>query len=212
MPSTRICLVRHGETAWNAEQRLQGHEDIALNAKGLAQAQAIAAALASCEFSAIYHSDLQRATATARTIASQRPAPLIAEAALRERHFGILQGITREQAEQRYPGLYAALRTHNPAMTPPGEGESLNAFATRIHDALHAIAARHLGETILIVSHGGCMDIMYRIVTGKALTEVRDFRLGNATLNWIERVGSGWKMQVWDEKAHLLDCFDEISA
>ncbi|MDP5240532.1 histidine phosphatase family protein [Uliginosibacterium sp. 31-16] len=212
MPITRICLVRHGETAWNAQHRLQGHEDIPLNPRGLAQAQAVATALASCEFAAAYHSDLQRAALTARTIAAHRPFPVIAEPALRERHFGALQGLTRDEAEQHYPGIYGKVRTREPFAGPPGNGESLNTFAQRISQALHAIAARHAGQSVLIVSHGGCMDIMYRIVTGKPLTEARDFALGNATLNWVEWQDQRWNLRVWDEKDHLSDCFDEISA
>lgn len=210
MPITRICLVRHGETAWNVQQRLQGHEDIALNERGQAQARAAAAALQAHDFAAIYHSDLQRAVTTARTIAAARTLQTITEPALRERHFGILQGLSRVEAEQQFPGLYAEIRTRNPHVDPPGGGESLDTFARRISTSLHGIAARHAGERVLIVSHGGCMDIMYRIVTGKPLTEPRDFPLGNATLNWIDYQDARWNLRVWDEKAHLTDCLDEI--
>lgn len=211
MPITRICLVRHGETAWNAQHRLQGHEDIALNEQGQAQARAVAATLQTEKFAAIYHSDLQRAAATARTIAAVCRVPVIAEPALRERHFGSLQGLSRMESEQKFPGLYTEIRTRNPHVDPPGGGESLDSFARRISNSLHDIAARHAGQSVLIVSHGGCMDIMYRVVTGKALTEPRDFPLGNATLNWIDYQDGHWNLRVWDEKAHLADCLDEIS-
>jgi len=212
MPITRICLIRHGETAWNAQHRLQGHEDIALNERGQAQARAVATALQGHDFAAIHHSDLQRATATARAIGAARGLPMIVEHALRERHFGILQGLSREESEQKFPGLYTEIRTRNPHIAPPGGGESLDSFAQRISNAMHAIAVRHAGQNVLIVSHGGCMDIMYRVVTGKPLTEPRDFPLGNATLNWIEYQDARWNLRVWDEKAHLADCLDEISS
>lgn len=212
MPITRICLIRHGETAWNAQHRLQGHEDIALNRHGETQALAVASALQHQEFAAIYHSDLQRAAATARAIAAARTVPVIAEPALRERHFGILQGLSRVESEQRFPGLYAEIRTRNPHIAPPGGGESLDSFARRISNTLHDIAVRHAGQSVLIVSHGGCMDIMYRVVTGKPLTEPRDFPLGNATLNWIDYQDARWNLRVWDEKAHLADSLDEISS
>jgi 2,3-bisphosphoglycerate-dependent phosphoglycerate mutase len=208
---TQICLVRHGETDWNAQHRLQGHEDIPLNARGLAQADALADELRSCSFAAIYHSDLQRATSTARAVAAERGIPMIAEPSLRERHFGDIQGLTRNEAEQRFPGVYPRIRAREPFEQPPGNGESLNAFAQRIGRIFSSIAANHLGQQILIVSHGGCMDIMYRIVTGKPLTEVRDFPLGNATLNWVQWQNGSWKLCAWDEKKHLQNCLDEIS-
>lgn len=211
MLHTRICLIRHGETAWNTQYRLQGHADIPLNAKGLTQAHAAATALQGIEPVAIYHSDLQRAAVTAQIIGKTCHAPLHPEPALRERHFGDIQGLTREEADQHYPGLYARIRMRELQAEPPGNGESLGAFAQRIGSAFHTIAARHAGQVVLIVSHGGCMDIMYRIVTGKSLLEPRDFPLGNATLNWVSWQNGHWELHEWDQKSHLSDSFDEIS-
>ncbi|MDO6385242.1 histidine phosphatase family protein [Uliginosibacterium sp. 31-12] len=212
MPPTRICLVRHGETAWNAEQRLQGHEDISLNARGLTQAIAAAQALSSQRFAAIYCSDLQRAAVTAATIAALHGTEARLEPRFRERHFGALQGLTRTEAEVRYPGLYPRIRMREPATVPPDNGESLAAFAERISSVLLELALRHPGEDLLVVSHGGCMDIMYRLVTGKPLEEPRDFPLSNATLNWISYEAGNWALLSWDERSHLQTSCDEISA
>ncbi|MEN3111554.1 histidine phosphatase family protein [Uliginosibacterium paludis] len=211
MPITRICLVRHGETAWNAETRLQGHEDIALNARGREQARAAAEALKAHAFSAIYSSDLIRARETAEAIAHDRGQSVQLDAGLRERHFGMFQGLTREEADQLHPGEYARLRTREPEATPPGGGESLLAFAARVSTTIRQIAERHADSQILVVCHGGCLDVIYRMVTGKLMNEPRDFPLGNATLNWIESGKDGWKLLAWDERAHLTRSQDEIA-
>lgn len=211
MPITRICLVRHGETAWNAETRLQGHEDIALNATGREQARAAAEALRAQAFSAIYSSDLIRARETAEAIALGKGQSVQLDAGLRERHFGMFQGLTREEADQLHPGEYARLRTREPDATPPGGGESLLAFAARVRTAIRQIAERHAGSQVLVVCHGGCLDVIYRMVTGKPMNEPRDFPLGNATLNWIESGQDGWKLLAWNEHAHLTRSQDEIA-
>lgn len=212
MTQTRICLVRHGETDWNAQYRLQGHQDIPLNARGLAQAAAVAQALRGERFDAIYSSDLQRAQTTARAIADVLALPLQLEARFRERHFGALQGLTRAEADQRHPGEYARVRMREPQACPPGEGgESLAGFAERIQHALLTVCTRHAGGRILIVSHGGCMDIMYRLASGKPLTEARDFPLGNATLNWLAHADESWQILSWDERRHLESSAEEIS-
>lgn len=212
MQTTRICLVRHGETAWNAEQRLQGHADIPLNPRGHSQAQATARALADTPLAAIYHSDLQRAALTAQTIAAAHPGTHIEPLpALRERHFGAFQGRTRAESEQHAPQAYARMRAREADAPLPGGGESLRSFARRIENALLDIARRHAGETVLIVSHGGCMDIIYRLVTQRPLHTQRDFALGNATLNWIEYAHGQWQLLDWDDARHLAGSRDEIA-
>ncbi|MDQ7990313.1 MAG: histidine phosphatase family protein [Candidatus Dactylopiibacterium sp.] len=207
---TKICLVRHGETAWNAERRLQGHEDIPLNALGERQAQAAALALRHTRFDAIYSSDLVRAMRTAQTIAAPHALPVHSDARLRERHFGALQGLTRDEADARLPGEYARFRCLEPDACPPGGGEALARFAQRVHGALDALATRHAGQQILLVSHGGCLDVIYRLVTGKPLETARDFPLGNATLNWIEQRHAIWRLVEWDARQHLDRSADEL--
>lgn len=211
MPDTRICLVRHGETSWNAQRRLQGHEDVALNPAGLAQAEAVAEALSSTRFDAIFSSDLQRALHTAQHIARHQACALIAEARLRERHFGLMQGLTREEAEVRHPGLYARLRSLEPDAVPGGGGESLLAFHTRVRTLVTEIAHTHAGQTVLLVSHGGCLDAIYRFITGTPLEKPRDFPLGNATLNWVSHHAGHWQLEAWDERKHLNSVRDELA-
>jgi 2,3-bisphosphoglycerate-dependent phosphoglycerate mutase len=206
---TRLCLVRHGETDWNVERRLQGFTDIPLNAEGLRQAHAAAAHLTQEGFEAIYSSDLQRARSTADIIAKPLNLPVENDAHLRERNFGILQGMTPDEAAERYPDIQPRIRARDIDLAPP-EGESLSVFATRVREGLDGIAARHPGQTILVVAHGGVLDIAYRIATGKALSATRDFALGNATLNWISWDGQHWALIAWDQRAHLDHNLDEL--
>ncbi|PAS99181.1 MAG: histidine phosphatase family protein [Candidatus Dactylopiibacterium carminicum] len=211
MSQTRICLVRHGETPWNAERRLQGHENIPLNATGRQQAEAAAQALRQWQFDAIVSSDLDRAHETASIIASRQSAAVRFDPRLRERHFGLMQGLTRDEAEQRHPGLYALLRNLEPDSVPAGGGESLLVFHARVREALETLARMHVGQTLLVVSHGGCLDAIYRMVTGIPLSKPRDFPLGNATLNWIEHEAGRWQLLSWDERSHLRGSRDEIT-
>ena len=132
MDATRIIAIRHGETAWNVDSRLQGHLDIPLNDVGLWQARQAALALADEPIDAIYSSDLQRAWVTARAIAETTQAPLTAHQGLRERSFGVLQGHTFEELEAKEPEQAYRWRKRDPAFAPEG-GESLIALRERIN-------------------------------------------------------------------------------
>lgn len=209
MTPTRLCLVRHGETAWNAETRIQGHLDVPLNATGVAQARAAANALASERFEAIYASDLLRARETALAIAHRLHIAVSADERLRERHYGRFQELTYAEARERHARDYARFERREPDWPLPG-GESLSAFAARVRQALDDIVARHPGEQVLVVTHGGVLDIAYRRATGRDLAAPRDFPLPNAALNWLEAAGADWSVTLWGERAHLDQAMDEL--
>ncbi len=206
----RVCLVRHGETPWNAERRLQGHIDIPLNENGIAQAVAVGRSLAKERFAAIYCSDLQRARQTAETISSHHALPTQEDPRLRERHYGIFQGLTYDEVATRHPKEYRHFKARETTFSFPGGGESLADFATRVTDALVEFADRHAGEQVLVVAHGGVLDIARRFVTGKALHVQRDFPIPNAALNWIEHDGERWNLLAWAVQNHLHDSLDEL--
>lgn len=208
--ATRICLVRHGETAWNAERRLQGHTDIPLNDTGLAQARATADSLAAERFEAAYSSDLTRARQTAAAIAERCGLELAFDAALRERHYGSFQALTYDEARIRFPDHYQRFETRDPEFTFPEGGESLRQFSARIHATLDGIAHRHPDGTVLIVTHGGVLDIVHRLATGKPLTAPRDFTIPNAALNWIGWDGAAWTLIAWAQQNHLKQTLDEL--
>jgi probable phosphoglycerate mutase len=205
-----VCLVRHGETDWNVERRLQGHIDIPLNVRGLAQAEATARSLAGMRFSALYCSDLARARQTAAAITRRLPMPEATDARLRERHYGMFQGLTYDEAARRHPEFYRRFTARELEFTFPERGESLHEFAERIRAALHEIALRHRGEHVLVVTHGGVLDIAYRIAAGRDLATARDFPIPNAALNWIEHRDAGWRLLAWADERHLDDSLDEL--
>lgn len=210
MPATRICLVRHGETAWNVEKRLQGQLDVPLNAVGEAQARATAQGLEGQRFAALYSSDLSRARQTAEAIAQVVNLPIHLQAQLRERQYGIFERLTYTEAEARYPSEYARLHARDPDFVIP-QGESLRQMVQRVGSCLRSLVADHPGQQILLVAHGGVLDAIRRIVTGKPLDEPRDFQISNAALNWLEfHPQNGWKILAWDQRDHLETALDEL--
>ena len=206
---TRVCLIRHGETDWNAEGRLQGTQDIPLNAAGLRQARAAARALCGQRFDAIYSSDLARARVTAEIIAAELGLPVQLNTALRERHFGPLQALTHAEAAVQHSELHQRIRARETALRPAG-GESLEDLLSRVQTVLETLATQHAGQTLLIVSHGGVLDIAYRVATGRPLGSPRDFTLNNASINWLAHSAQGWQMLGWAQTAHLQASQDEL--
>jgi len=204
MTITRFCLVRHGETDWNAASRLQGHTDIDLNAKGLAQAKQMARALKNInlQFDVLYTSDLQRAAKTAQAIEVLFKTTAISNTALRERHLGALQGLTTDEAPVREPDLWKSHLSRN-IEENLRDGESIRQFCDRIKTALEKIRLDHSGKTILLVSHGGALDMMYRIVSNQALDTKKVVAVPNASLNWISHDGLAWKIDSWADTSHL---------
>jgi probable phosphoglycerate mutase len=207
--STRFCLVRHGETDWNAEKRVQGQIDIGLNATGEAQARALADALSEHDFAAVYSSDLARAWRTAGIAVQARKIAVSPAPTLRERHFGVLQGLTAAEAGMAKPAAYRLHRERNPDFDYE-TGESLNRFADRVLTGLATIAQRHAGESVLAFTHGGVLDVVYRAATGRAIDAPRDFTLGNAALNWLDYNGGRWQLIAWADSRHLRAALDEL--
>ncbi len=206
---TRFCLVRHGETDWNGEKRIQGQIDIDLNPRGEAQARAVAEGLAGHSFVAAYSSDLRRAWHTARIAAAGLGLAVSPAPTLRERHFGVLQGLTASEAREQLPHAHR----HHQARTPDYDfdsGESLIAFAARVIGGLDALAERHAGQNVLAFTHGGVLDIVYRAAMARALDVPRDFALPNAALNWLERDDAGWRLISWADCRHLQRALDEV--
>lgn len=199
---TRLVLVRHGETAWNAERRMQGQIDIGLNARGRAQAAALADALGGEGLAAVVASDLQRAWYTAQPLATALGLPLHAEPGLRERHFGLLQGLTHDEIEARHPEMARLWRTRDPQFTPPG-GESLLQFDARCRATVRRLAARHAGQAIALVTHGGVLDLLYRAATHLALDAPRSWPLGNAAVHRLLATAEGLSLVGWNDTAHL---------
>ena len=203
MDATRLIVVRHGETAWNVDTRIQGHLDIPLNATGLWQARQLGDALAGEAISAIYTSDLLRARRTAQAVADATGAALVDEPGLRERAFGSFQGRTFAEVEAEQPEQARRWRQRDPDYAPEG-GESLRVLRERVVDTTHRLAARHPGELVLLVTHGGVLDVLYRAATRQDIQAPRTWQLGNAAINrllWTH--GHGLSLVGWADTQHL---------
>ena len=212
MDATRIIAIRHGETAWNVDTRIQGHLDIPLNDTGRWQARRVGAALAGEALSAIYASDLGRAHQTAQAVADRAGLPVVADVGLRERAFGTFEGKTFAEIEADWPDQALRWRKRDPAFEPAG-GESLLRFRERIVGTLNRLAAQHPGGQIVLVGHGGVMDVLYRVATGQELQAPRTWALGNAAINRLLWTPETLTLVGWADTAHLDDAaLDEISA
>lgn len=205
--TTQLCLIRHGETEWNATGRIQGQLDIPLNAIGLAQANAIARELANETFSVIYCSDLTRVRQTAAPTVEKLQLLPHYTAELRERHYGMFETLTYVEAKQKHPQAYGRFKDRDPDFDF-STGESLRDFYQRSVDCLSEIATQHRGERVLIFTHGGVLEMVRRYATGLNLSAPRDFELPNAALNWIEIEGDDWRVAMWASQAHLADTLD----
>ncbi|MFM7000904.1 MAG: histidine phosphatase family protein [Limnohabitans sp.] len=204
MDATRILAIRHGETAWNVDTRIQGHLDIPLNEVGLRQAQHLAQTLAQRDtIDAVYASDLSRAHTTASAIAQAMGQSVTAHTGLRERHFGQFQGRTFAEIEVELPEHALHWRKRNPEWTPPGNGESLLMLRERILKTVDELAARHTGQQIVMVAHGGVMDILYRAATRLDLQAPRTWQLTNTAVNRLLWTPQGLSLVGWGDTSHL---------
>ena len=203
-PATEVYLARHGETDWNREQRFQGQTDIGLNARGMDQAVRLGRRMTEVSIDAIYASDLMRAVATAQPSADAHDDQVRADQRLRERHFGMFEGHTYTDIQQRFPNEYLRWQQRDSDFTLQG-GESLKQVSARIRDTLDDLAARHQGESILIVTHGGVLDLVYRYVNQIALEVPRAWPTNNAALNHLRYTSERWQMVSWGEEQHLAD-------
>ncbi len=210
IPNTRICMVRHGETEWNTERRIQGHIDIGLNNTGLRQAALAGKSLRDAGIAAVYGSDLTRAWVTAQAIAAAVGLAPVAVPEMRERCYGIFEGLTYAEAKARHPEAYACFEARDTDYGY-GHGESLKALFARVSGKLVEIAAAHPGQNVVVVSHGGVLDIVNRFVRGHPLETPRDFLIPNAGINWIAVVDGAWRLETWGETGHLQDgALDEL--
>ncbi|GAB4472767.1 MAG: histidine phosphatase family protein [Burkholderiaceae bacterium] len=208
-PAT-LLLIRHGETAWNAEHRIQGRLDIPLSATGFWQAGRLAERLAAQRIDAIYASDLARAWLTAEPVAARLGLELRAEARLRERCFGVFEGHTLDEIAARWPAEFAAWRARDPDWAMP-DGESGAAFIERVNAALHDIAREWAGATVAVVAHGGVLDVAYRTARALAWDAPREHVMLNAAINRIAAAAPPLRMQIvdWGDIAHLSEARDE---
>ena len=210
MAEARVVLIRHGETEWNREGRIQGyHADSPLTASGHAQALLPAECLASEAFDALHSSDAGRTRQTATPICAATGLEVVYDATLRERNYGLFEGRTYREVEREYPEAFQKFRTRDPYYVPPN-GESAVQFRDRVVAALERIAEGAAGG-VAVITHGGVLGMMYRHVTGTPLDSKRSYSLHNASINRFLYSDKRWLLEIWGDIAHLpADSIDSI--
>lgn len=202
MPSTELIFIRHGETDWNREQRFQGQIDVPLNALGHAQAGRLAQRLATSAPDLFFSSDLLRTRETSAPLGvAWRQTPTL-DAALREQHFGLFEGLDVPTIKARHGALWAQWLEHRADFALPG-GENLIQFHQRVLNAVQALAEQHSGRTLAVVTHGGVLDMLWRTVHGLPLSGLRACEIPNTGINRLRWHRGTLLIDSWGDAAHL---------
>jgi probable phosphoglycerate mutase len=211
--ATNLLLIRHGETAWNAEHRIQGRLDVPLSTTGVWQTGRLAQRLADEAIDAVISSDLARAWMTGAPLADARGLTMVPEPRLRERAFGIFEGKTLDEIAAGHPDELVAWRSRDVDWRIPG-GESGAEFIERVLVALHEIADAYAGRTVAVVTHGGVLDVVYRNARALAWDAPRDHLMLNASINRLQARTGPLRLQIvdWADIAHLEHARDELAA
>lgn len=201
---TELILIRHGETDWNRELRFQGHLDVGLNAVGMEQARRIGLRLAGEPAHRLYASDLLRAQQTARPASQGLDLAMVVDPALREQDFGQVDGMCVDEIKQQFPLAWDGWLRFEEHFCMPG-GETTRQFHARIMNAVNRLAAAHRGETLVVVTHGGVLDMVYRTARSLGLNGPRQSDIPNAGFNRVRVREGGIDILTWAETAHLAD-------
>ena len=208
-----ILLMRHGETSWNIERRIQGHRDIPLNKRGKNQSISLAKVFEKKKISSIYSSDLKRASETALQISKVTKIDVDTRIGLRERCFGLFEGLKYDEIINYFPKEFKAWRSRNPNLKIPykkEESETLIEFYNRSIKTIIDIFKKYENERIAVITHGGVLDCMFRLAKNKPLIDKRDFPLLNASINSIVWNGNKFFIKYWADISHLGKSLDEI--
>ncbi len=206
MTKTEMILIRHGETIWNAEGRIQGQGDSPLTERGIAQARAVARRLQEEEFTTLYGSHLGRVIETARHIADVTGHAITIDERLQERHYGLFEGLTYAEAQTQHPDIFATYQQlrYTADYAHPG-AESLRQLTERGQVVFQALAERHAGDRLVIVSHGALIGAMLRHFLGVPIDGKHGFRLANGSLSEVVFADGDWRVRTLGEVYHLRD-------
>lgn len=199
--TTTLILIRHGETFWNREHRIQGHLDSALTPEGVAQAQACAKRLEGEQIDAVVASDLGRVQHTVKILINRRSLPVNLDASLRERSFGSGEGMTYAEMDAKYPQMFSTTGLVDAEFTLP-DGESRATFHQRVKACIESIAVAHAGKRVLVVTHGGVLGVIYRWLNDLPIGAQR-IAIPNVGYNRLSNGPAGWAIDVWGDTGHL---------
>lgn len=200
----RMLLVRHAQTAWNHEGRVQGHSDPPLSALGERQAERVGNRLALEQIDAAYASDLQRTYRTAELALAGRGLNAQRDPAWRELNFGEWESLTYDDVMARDPEL-AQHRLADPAHIAPPGGEHLGHLEQRIMPAIEALRERHHGQTVLVVTHGGPLRVLACRLVGADLNHAWRFEATHGGLSAVRWFEAGATIELWNETVHLRE-------
>jgi len=201
---TELVLIRHGETQMNRELRFQGHVNVALNEIGLEQARRLAARMTGEQAHAMYASDLLRAQQTAQPIGATLSLQPVTEPGLREQCFGQVDGMRVDDIKEQHPQAWEGwLRFEEDYCMP--EGESTRQFHARVMEAVQRLAAAHPDQKLVVVTHGGVLDMVYRTARSLGLNGPRQSEIPNAGVNRIRVREGGIDIIDWADTRHLAD-------
>ena len=198
----RLLLVRHGETPWNLDGRLQGSTDVDLSEKGREQARLVGRRLSTTAIDLAYSSNQSRARETAEIILEGRDVPLHAIPELRERSHGVFEGLTAKERRQRYPEMFAASLLNNLDFAPTG-GETFRQTNRRMAAWAQDFRDAHLDSTVLVVGHGGTLRAA--ILGWLDLPDHTTFRfiMANCSLSIIDTYPDNAVLRLYNDTSHL---------
>jgi probable phosphoglycerate mutase len=199
---TELIVIRHGETDWNRQQRFQGQIDVPLNAVGQAQAQRLQRRLADEPIDVLLCSDLQRARSTADALGQARSLAPQIDPLWREQGFGVLEGLDVPTIRQRHADLWQRWVRHEADYALPG-GESNQDFHARVLRALAAALAAHAGQRVVVVTHGGVLDMLWRTARALPLHGARECEIPNTGINRLRWADGRLQIVQWALADHL---------
>lgn len=201
----RILLIRHGQTAWNlgaGEERFRGRTDLPLDASGFTQAQAVADRLSNQPIAALYASPLLRANQTITPLAEQRSLPIVPHEGLLDIDYGHFQGLTKSEAAQKYPELYASWST-TPAQVRFPAGEALADVQARLRTLLDEISNRHPGQSVVLVGHQIVNKVLACTLLGLGLDQIWRIRQDTAGISVFQQMDGAWQSLTINDTCHL---------
>ncbi len=191
MKETEIILIRHGETEWNSQQRMQGHSNSDLSAEGRGQIQALGKWMKNVSFDHIYSSDSQRAQQTAKAITQFSGHKLHLDQRIREKNLGVFEGLTSDEARGRFPDVYHLFKTAGRNYVID-KGESTQQLLDRSLEFIEDIRLRHPDQRVVMVTHGGVVRVLMKYTLGLSIDTPTNFLIKNTGIfgliwkgNWL---------------------------
>lgn len=199
---TKVILIRHGETAWNAAKRYLGHSNITLNEDGFRQAELLAERLSRETVDAVYSSDLMRSLETAQLIAQKHKLPVNRDAGLREINFGEWEGLTYSAIMEGWPQLLSSIYTSPGDISIPG-GESFSSLRVRATTVLRRYIHNHPEETVAVVTHGGTIRVLLCDIMGMDICNMWTLCQDHTAVNVAEYHSGKWAVSLLNDTKHL---------